>query len=170
MFGLFKKEMAPEGPVDLEMELEIDSPPDKLFAMIDWASPDNRQVAMGHRVEQTGEDEFHFYLDFAPDAPMVSKVVEQVPGEYYAIVTALPDCFGHLRISEESYTFASNGSGGTRLKLETRAFFSEGMTMDQYREEVGRVAIATQNALTKLRIHAEFGLKAAKAVENSILV
>ena len=170
MLGLFKKKMAPEGPVDLVIEIEIDRPPEMLFAMLDWSSPENRQVAMGHTVVDAGEDQYMLHLKFAPDDPIAMQVVENVPNEYYKFVAALPEAFGCLDISEESYTFASNGAGGTKLKLETRAFFRDGMTMDQFQEEVGRVAIATQNALTKLRMHAEHGLAAALAVEDSILV
>ena len=171
MLGMFKrKKMVPEGPVDLVIEIEIDRPPETLFAMLDWDSPENRQVAMGHTVAKVGENQFMLHLKFAPDDPIAMQVVESEPNEFYKFVAALPPTFGFLDISEESYTFASNGTGGTKMKLETRAFFRDGMTMEQFQEEIGRVAIATQNALTKLRMHAEHGLAAALAVEDSILV
>lgn len=51
MLGLFKKKMAPDGPVDFTTEMHIEASPMKVYSHLDWPSEDHTYRALGEHVE-----------------------------------------------------------------------------------------------------------------------
>ena len=53
------------------------------------------------------------------------------------------------------------------LRLVNEVTFIEGMTMEEFEQELMTMSVATNDALMKLKVLAELGLDAAKSVENA---
>jgi hypothetical protein len=172
MFGLFKPKLAPQEPVEFIVSIEITSPVEDVYALIEWSNPLNAKRQLGNRVKEIGESgkQFVLVLEGLPDYDFEITVTDSSPGSAYAFDCVIEPTIGNLASAHESYHFEPSENGGCVLSLTTTANFVEGLTMDQFEEEIGMMAASSQSALEKLRIHAEHGLSAMRAVEDRLVL
>jgi len=165
MFGILKRKEEPFGPCEFEHSVEIERPAAELYAMIDWADPRNAKRALGNKVEQVGPDRYRLLLDMLPDLTFEMTVTEAVPGSRYAFDTEITPPVGLLVSSSETYTVEPLGEGACRLGLAVSAWFVGGMSPEDMAMEIMMMGTSGQNALTKLKVHAEEGVDAVHRIE-----
>ena len=166
MFGLFKEGAAPEGPVEIETKLEIATSAENFFALINFADPCNAQAALGHKVEQIAEDEYHLVMTFLPDLKFEIHVEEHLPPERYMHFSPMPEGVGRLLSTRETYRIERTGENSCNVVIETVGEFEPGMTMTEFEGEVAMFAIACENSAAKLKVHAEGGIGAVLEFEQ----
>ena len=164
MFGLFKRRIAPPDPVTFRQQIVIDRPPEAVFALLDFDSADYRQAALGHRLERHGAGEYRLTATFAPQEPFLIEVIENRSPELLETRTKMARTMGHLDVLEETYRLAPSGANGTRVVHTATATFDAGLSWRRYGKELCFVSIACVNELRKLKLHAEQGAEAARAV------
>ena len=172
MFGLFKPKTAPEGPVDICAEVEIDKPAAEVYALIDWADPRNAKRATGNEVRavESKPDRFDMVMPFMPELVFEFLVTEAVPHRKYAFGCVIEPSMGNLAHSHECYEFEDIGENKCRVFLKTSTTFVEGLRMREYTHEVATMAASVQSALQKLKLQAEHGADVAKALEENTVL
>ena len=172
MFGLFKPKRAPEGPVCIELDVEIAKPADEVYPLIDWADDRNAKRATGHMVAPLGTDgrSWRMVMETMPDLAFDYEVTEEQPGRVYAFTCSIQPKVGRLVSSSERYTLEPLGEDRCLLTLLTEAEFDAGLRQSEWLCEVQMMTAATQSALQKFRIQAEAGAAAAKALDNHTVI
>ncbi|GGD40150.1 hypothetical protein GCM10010989_12920 [Croceicoccus pelagius] len=175
MLGWFKPKMAPEGPVTLEYEIEIDVPASELYPLIDFADPRNSKRQSGETVREVpGRDgAFELVLATYPDLTDLTfdiQVTESVPNEVYAFDGKLPEGPGALIATHERYEIEAVSEHACLLRLIVDAKFRFPMKLKVYKQEVAKMMMAVHNACAKLKLHAEQGTDAVHAVHDHVLV
>jgi hypothetical protein len=170
MFSFLKPKPAPEGPVHFEVAVEVDRPAADLYALLDWAGPNNAKRQLGHRIEPIdGEPQrYRLVMKEMPDHRFDMTMIEAVPDRSYAFSTNIQPRVGRLESDEEHYSLEPLGEDRCKLKLVTIAEFQRGLSMKQYERELAMMTLACQRALIKLKLHAEQGLDALRALEAQI--
>lgn len=169
MFGFLKKQPVPSGPIPFDFEMLIDKPVAEVYALVDWADPGNAKRQLGHRVEGQAPA-FVLHLDSMPEHRFFLELTEEKKDEAYAFTCDIQPRVGRLESSHERYTFEPVGETQCLLRLMNEVTFIDGLTMKEFEHELMMVSVACNNALVKLKIHAELGLDAAKAAEDGIFV
>ena len=169
MFGMFEKQPAPSGPITFDFDILIDKPVSDVYPLIDWSAVRNAKRQLGHAVEGQSPA-FVLTLSFMPENRFVLDVTEEKTDEVYAYSCDIQPRVGRLEASHERYTFEPVGDAQCLLRLVVEATFIEGMTMAQYEEELMLVSTSCNNALVKLKIHAEQGLAAAQNAEHMTFI
>ena len=166
MFGLFKKKPVPSGPITFDFDVVIDRPPSEVYRLVDWGDPQNAKRQLGHSVVGRSP---HFRLDMTslPEHEITLDVVEEKPGEVYAYSCDIEPRVGRLETSLERFTFEPVGEGQCLLRLINKATFIDGLNRREFEYEMMLMSVATNDALMKLKVLAEMGLDAAKAVEDA---
>lgn len=175
MLGWFKPKMAPEGPVVLEYEIEIDVPPSELYPLLDFADPRNSKRQLGEIVREVPgrDDAFALVLASYPDLGDLTfdiEVTEAKPNEVYAFDGKLPEGPGALISTHERYEIEPTGENTCMMRLIVDANFRFPMKLKAYKREVATMMIALHNACAKLKLHAEQGTDAVHAVHDHALV
>jgi len=168
MFNIFKrKAVEPDGPFEFEHCIEIDRPAAEVYALVDWADPRNAKRALGNKIEQVGTspDRFRMTLDFVPGHVFEMFVIEAVPGTTYAFENEITPPPGRLVSSRETYTVEPLDEGTCRLWLVVSASFMGGLSTEVLASEAVMVSVSCENALTKLKVHAEQGVEAVHQIE-----
>ena len=172
MFGLLKRkpDPAPEGPVQFDVAVEIEKPAAEVYALLDWADPRNAKRQLGHHIEALeGEPKrFRLIMTEMPEHRFDMTMLSEEPGRAYAFVTDIQPPVGRLDSDEEHYSLEPLGEGRCNLKLTTIAVFRRGLNMREFEQELAMMMMACQRALIKLKLHAEEGLEAVKALEAEI--
>lgn len=167
MFGLFKPKLAPDGPVTFSLPVEIEAPVEAVYALIDWASPDNAKRQLGHHVEPLDgrPGEYLLVMKGMEDLRFEFGVIEAVPNEAYAYNCEIVPSVGRLKHSIERYDFSALDEGRCLVTLTTTAQFEDGMRMKDYTSELHIMAQATAQAMAKFKLHAEQGAQAVRDIE-----
>lgn len=165
MFGMFKPKPAPEGPVTIDFDIEIERPAADVYALIDWADPRNAKREVG-TVEPAGENRFRMQLDMLPDMSFDMTVTQQQAPRVYAFETDITPKIGRLAHNHERYEIEPAGEHACILCLTSTVIFDDGMTMPEFEEELTMMSVAVNNALSKLKIHAEQGVEAIREIEH----
>jgi hypothetical protein len=166
MFGMFKKKPVPSGPIPFDFEVMIDRPAAEVYPLVDWADPRNSKRQLGHAVEGQSPH-FRLAMTSMPDLRITLEVIEERPGEVYEFSCDIQPRVGRLQSSTERYTFEAVNEQQCLLRLVNQATFIDGMTIDQFEQELMTMSIATNDAIMKLKVLAEMGVDAAKSVENA---
>ena len=163
MFGLFKPKMAPEGPVEIEMSVEIERSAQDVYAMIDFGDPRNYKAEVG-TITRTGPNSFDMVLDMLPDLtfPLVERAAE--PHRVYEIESVLPEGLGRLHKTIERTTIEPLGPGRCKVTANTQATFHP-MKLKYFQHEIAMIATACNNSIEKLKIHAEHGVEVIREIE-----
>jgi len=170
MFGLFKRKPAPEGPVHFEFAIEVEKPAAHVYPLLDWADTRNSKRELGHHIQHLDGDPKRFRL-IMPDMPehrFDMTILEEVPGSAYAFVSDIQPPVGRLDSDEEHYSVEPLGERSCKLRLKTIATFRRGLSMNQFEQELAMMTMACQRALIKLKLHAEQGVDAVRALEAEI--
>lgn len=172
MFGLFKPKLAPDGPVEIGADVEIDKSADEVFALIDWADPRNAKRATGNDVRQVEgkPDQFEMVMPFMDDLVFKFLVTENEPGRKYAFGCIIDPPMGNLETSHETYEFEPLGEDKCHVSLVTEVKFVDGLREKEFTCEVAAMAASVQSALQKLKLQAEHGAEVAKAIEKNTLL
>lgn len=165
MFGLFRKQKAPDGPVEYENTFEVAASADVFFALIDFSNPSNAKTQLGHEIVRTGENTFSMVMTFLPDLRFDLTVEECEPNRRYAYLSPIPEGLGKLKYTRESFEITPNGEDACTVVAKTVGQFEEGMSLREFQVEAGRLAIAIENALLKLKVHAEGGIEDVREFE-----
>ena len=168
MFGLFKPKLAPEGPVEITADIEIERPASEVYPLLDWADERNAKRALGSTITpvEGQADVWHMTWPPMPELNFEFTVTEAIPHTAYAFGCSITPRAGKLAHSHESYRFEDIGEGHCILHLTETAQFINGLTEKQYAREVAMMAKACQQALIKLKIHAEHGPEVAAELEG----
>ena len=172
MFGLFKRKVVePVGPFGFSHSIEIERPVSEVYPLLDWADERNAKRQLGNRVDQVDvtPERYRLHLDMVPDHKFEMTMTEVVPGRTYAFQNEITPPVGRLVSSHETYSLEPLGEGSCRLGLEVAATFV-GMSEEKLAREVMVMAMSCENALTKLKVHAEEGVDAVRAIEHSQMI
>jgi hypothetical protein len=167
MFGFLKPRMAPEGPVQFDLQAEIDRPAEEVYPLLDWADERNAKRALGNSVARIGSspDRFRMLLDLVPGHEFEMTVTEAVPAERYAFESTITPRAGQLVSAHEAYRLLRLGERSCRLCLTMTATFVGGMRMKAFERELAIMTTACGNALAKLKMQAEYGVEAVREIE-----
>ena len=167
MFGRLKRKVEPVGPFEFEHTIEIARPGDEVYGLVDYSDPRNAKRTLGHRLEQLGAcpDRFRLWFDLVPDHRFEMTVTEAVPGKSYAYETEITPSIWQLVSSHEAFTVEPLGESSCRLSLTISAWFQGHLSAEEMGAEVMMMGMAGQNALAKLKVHAEQGPDAVHALE-----
>ncbi|MBD3729585.1 MAG: SRPBCC family protein [Sphingomonadales bacterium] len=168
MFGLFKPKMAPDGPVEFRLPLEVDAPVERLYALIDWDSPNNAKRELGHHVEPLAGRPGEYLLLFngLDDLRFEFGVTEAKPCEAYEFNCEIIPPVGLREHSIERYEFEALGPDRCRVTLLTTVKFKDGLRMKDFTAELHRMAQASADAMVKFKLHAEQGAQAVRTIEQ----
>ncbi len=172
MLGLFKPKMAPEGPVEMGSEVEIDRSVEEVYALIDWADPRNAKRATGNEVREVPgkPGQFEMVMPFMDDVVFEFLVTEAVPHRKYAFGCVIKPSMGNLAYNHETYELEPLGDDKCRLTLTCETTFFDGLRMGEFTQEVATMAASVQSSLQKFKLQAEHGAEVAKAVEENTLL
>ncbi len=168
MFEFLKPKRAPDGPVEFEAAIEIDRPASDVYGLLDWTDPRNAKRELGHRIEPIDGGRFRLVLTDMPEHRFDMTIIEAVPDRSYAFSSDIQPRVGRLESDEEHYSLEPVGEERCRLKLLTVAEFQSGLSMKQFEQELAMMTLACQRALIKLKLHAEQGVDAVRALEAQI--
>lgn len=173
MFGLLKRgkpELVPDEPIELKVGIEIDSPADDVYALLDWGDERNQLRARGNLVRRESSDPhvYRLWYDRAPDLNFLMTVTEAVPGRAYAFLADIVPPVGRRLGSHESYTIEPMGAEGCRVTFVNTIRHIPGMTQKELGDEIGKSTMAAANALTKLKLQAELGVAAVENFEREM--
>ncbi|HEX9807005.1 MAG TPA: SRPBCC family protein [Alteraurantiacibacter sp.] len=167
MFGLFKPKMAPEGPVQFVAEVDVAKPAEDVYRLVDWSDPGNAKVELGSSVTpvEGTKDRFLMSMPAVPDLTFELQVTEADPGRCYSFGCEIEPQVGRFVSAHEEYHFEAVGEDSCKLTLVNTVNFIPGMTVKEMEQEIGTMGLASQNALIKLKVHAEMGAEAVKSIE-----
>ena len=170
MFGFLKPKPAPEGPVQFDVAIEVEKPAADVYALLDWTDPRNAKRELGHKIEQIGTDpdRFRLVMTEMPKHNFDMTMIEALQDRSYAFSTDIQPPIGRLVSDQEHYSLEPLGDERCMLKLTTIAEFRSGLSMRQFEQELTMMTLACQRALIKLKLHAEQGLEALRALEAEI--
>ena len=164
MLEWFKPRMAPEGPVELELDTVIEKPADEIYPLIDFGDPRHHKNAVG-TITRTGPKSFDMVLDMLPDLTFPVVELKADPGHGYTVECVLPaELDARLHKTVEAITIEPLGANSCKVIARTIAHFHP-MKMKHYEHEVSMIAAACNNSLMKLKIHAEQGVDAIREIE-----
>ena len=165
MFGLFKRKPAPEGPVQVMATIDVGVSAEEFFDLLDFASPTNAKVRLGHSVTAVGTDRYMLVMNFLPDLHFDVMVEERRAPQRYAYRCPIPPAIGPLLWTREEFDIAPTGAYSCLVHFVTTGEFAPGLTMREYKGEVAKLGLAVQNSIMKLKILAEGGIDEVRAFE-----
>jgi hypothetical protein len=171
MFGFLKPTLAPAGPIEFRFDTVIEKPAEDVYALIDWADPRNGKRELGDEVTRIEgvPGRFRLVLDGLPGHRFEISVDEEIPHASYAFTCEVAPTIGRLVRSHELYRLEALSARSCRLTLVTTATFIDGMRLKAFEDEVLTMTVACHNALAKLKIHAEEGVEAVRAVQGKLI-
>ncbi|MWV26585.1 hypothetical protein [Aurantiacibacter rhizosphaerae] len=156
--------MAPDGPVEITKEVEIERPAAEVYPMVDFDDPRNHKAAVG-TVTRTGSDTFDMALDMLPGLIFPITEMEAVPGRSYTIESILPEELGaRLHKTVERTDIEPLGDDRCKVTLVVTACFHP-MKMKHYDHEIAMITAGCHNSLAKLKVHAEQGVDVIREIE-----
>ncbi len=168
MFGLFKSQMAPEGPIEFENVIEIEASAEDVYRLIDFADRANAHRARGDTVMDLGGGmRFELCLADLPDVNFCFAVSEAEPAKRYAYEASMQPRVGKLEYSQESYEIEPLGEHSCKVTQTTVAKFVDGLKLKTFASEATMMAAAAGEAQHKLKLQAEQGVEAVREYEES---
>jgi hypothetical protein len=171
MFQFLRPKRTQFGPVDFHDAIIIEQPAETVYALLDWASPRNVYRARGGHVAQieSEADRFRLVVTEIPDVTFEMTVTAAVPHSAYSFMTVATPKLGRMVGAHEQYSLEALGPGSCRLRLVNTITFVR-MRPEEFGQEQLMVSAACHNALAKLKIQAEQGVEALKAVDAKLVV
>jgi len=165
MFGLFKSRPAPAGPAQFDGTIDVACSADAMFGLLDIADARYWKRDVG-TVENVATGRFRLRLDVAPDHVFTLVVTEAEPGRLYAYDAQATPRAGRMVQANERYEITPTGSESCRVHLVNSVQFESGMAMREWKQECEMMTLSVNNALAKLKIHAEMGVQAIREIEE----
>jgi hypothetical protein len=169
MFGWLKPKLAPDGPVEFYYEVVIEKSAVDVYAHIDWADPRNCKRELGDEVTSVegARNRFRLIMDGLPEHLFRITVIEENPHASYAFTCEVCPMIGRLVKLQELYRLEPLTEHSCRVTLVAIATFVDAMRTNDFKREVMTMRVACRNALAKLKIHAEAGVEAVRAMDTS---
>ena len=166
MFGLFRKKMAPEGPVEFGHHIGIERSAQDVYRLLDWADVANAKRGEGHQVlPGDAMGQWRLIMTGMEDVTYHLRVTDEEPGRVYGYHCLPEPMVGQLVSSHELFRVESLAPDRCRVTLELKARFASGMTEDLFAQHVSMMSMACHSSLVRLKIHAEQGAGAARDAE-----
>lgn len=171
MFGFNKNRPMIEGPIEFEMEIEIERPSSDVFRLIDIADPEFAHKQRGASVTQLDEsnDRFCLKLPEMDDLSFNFHVTDRVAGERHTAECIIEPRVGNLVKSVEEYSVKPKGEDACLLVLKMNATFDDNLSDEEVAGEIAMMSMAVQDDLVKLKVHAEEGVEAVAALDEDPL-
>lgn len=172
MFGFLKPQRAPEGPYQFVGALEIERPVAEVFPLIDLADPRYAKRQLGGRVEEIAGAPgcYRMVLAEVPDLVFELALTDRVVDAWIGFDCLITPRVGRLALSHELYTLEPLGPEACRLELVNTVTFASPLRPRALQQETMMMTVAVHNALAKLKLHAEGGVEAVRAVERQVVV
>jgi hypothetical protein len=172
MFGFLKPRRLPEGPYQFVGALEIERPAEHVFPLIDLADPRYAKRQLGESVEEVEgrPGTYRLVLGEIPDLAFELTVTEREPQSSIGFACTIAPRVGRLGASHELYRLEPLGPDRCRLELVNTVTFSGRLSEHALVEETTMLTVSVHNALAKIKLHAEGGVAAVRAVERDIVV
>lgn len=170
MFGLFRKNCAPDGPVAFNAEMDVGRSAEHVYRLLDWADERNAKRGEGHRVlpgDTPGQ--WRLVMKGAGHCPYHLSVTREVPNRHYAYVCKPERTVGKLVSSHEAFGLEPLAHDRCRVSVEVTAAFTPGLTQARFARESAAMSLACHNSLARLKIHAEQGADAARNARIMLL-
>ena len=158
-------------PVQFADDVVIEQPAEAVYALIGWASPDNAYRARGSSVAAVDgpADQYCMIMEELPGHRFDIFLTHAVPGELYGFGIIAVPTFGRMARSHELFTIEPLSPLSCRLSIVNTVLFAPMRVTDMAEEQL-RVSAANHNGLAKLKLQAEQGVDAVRAVANKMIV
>lgn len=172
MFGFLKPQRLPEGPYQFVGAVEIARSAAEVFPLTDLADPRYAKRQLGEQVEEIDDapGTYRMIIGAAPDLVFELAVTNRVAGAWIGFDCAITPRVGRLAVSHELYTLEELGPDACRLELVNTVTFADKLRPRALERETMMMTVSVHNALAKLKLHAEGGVEAVRAVEHEIVV
>ena len=170
MFGFLKPQRLPEGPYAFVGAVEIERPAAEVFPLVDLADPRHAKRQLGERVEQVDAHTWHMVLHELPDLVFELTLTEREAPSSYGFACTIAPGVGRLAGSHELYRLEARGPDRCRLELTNTVTFTGPLRPKALQHESLLMTVSVHNALAKLKLHAEGGVAAVRAVEQDLVV
>lgn len=172
MLDFFKPRRLPEGPYQFVGAVEIERPAAEVFPLIDLADARYAKRQLGEQVEavEGKPGNWRMILGEVPDLVFELAETERMDGAWIGFDCLVTPRVGRLAASHEFYTLEQLGPQACRLELVNTVTFSGKLRPKAFEHETVMMTVAVHNALAKLKLHAEGGVAAVRAVERDIVV
>ena len=169
MLPFFRKQAIAAGPHEFGAEVEIERPVSEVYPLLDLADPRHAKRQLGDRVQAvTGEPgTFTMVISELPDAVFKLAVNAEEHEREYAFSCVSEPTFGRVARSHERYVLEDLGEHGCRLILTQTIEFDRELSEDEYGMEAMMLTFAGFSVLAKLKLHAEEGVEAVKAMSDA---
>ncbi len=169
MLPFFRQKVVPAGPHEFGAEIEIERPASEVYPLLDLADPRHAKRQLGDRVQAvTGEaGTFTMVVSELPDAVFTLAVTAEKREREYAFSCVSEPTFGRVARSHEHYVLDDMGEQGCRLILTQTIEFDRELSEDEYGMEAMMLAFSGFSALAKIKLHAEEGVEAVKAMSKA---
>jgi len=169
MLPFFRRKVVPAGPHEFGAEIEIERPASEVYPLLDFADPRNAKRELGDRVEAIAgaPGRFDLVVDVLPDATFSLTVTAEERDREYAFWCVSAPLFGNVARSHERYVLEDLGKEGCRLILTQTIEFDRELSEDEYGMEAMMLTFAGFSALAKIKLHAEEGVEAVKAMSEA---
>ena len=150
----------------------IEKPVAEVYAHLDWADPRNCKRELGNEVASVegAHNRFRLIMDGLPDHLFEIMVVDETPHATYAFTSEACPMIGRLVKMKELYSLEPLTRSSCRVTLVATATFVDAMRLKDFKHEVMTMGVACRNALAKLKIHAEAGVEAVRAMDDQRII
>ena len=172
MLSFLKPKIRVEQPVEFQDGIKIEKPAQEVYALLDWADPRNAHRARGSEVAPVEDvpGRFRMTMSELPGHLFEMEVTSAIPHASYGFTTVVTPRFGRMVRSHEQYSIEHNGPESCRLALVNQVNFIDRMRAEEFELEWLMVTTACHNALAKLKLQAEQGVEAVRAVADRIVI
>jgi hypothetical protein len=172
MFGLFKPQRLPEGQYEFAGAIDIDRSAAEVFPLIDLADARYAKRQLGDRVDpvEGAPGTWHIVHGAVPDLLFELTVTDRVADAWIAFNCTVTPHVGRLAVSHELYTLEQLGPDACRLGLVNTVTFAGDLGPSALRQEGMLMTASLDNALAKLKLHAEGGVEALRAAQRELVI
>jgi hypothetical protein len=172
MFGFLRPKLAPEGPIEIRCETTVECTAVDLYRLADWADPHNGRRQLGSEIIRLDDPPGRYRVGFdeLPEHFVEVSVTEEVRHASYAFTCEIVPRIGRMVRTHERYGFDPLTPASCRLSLVVTATVAGPLRVKEHEHEVATMTLASRNALAKLKLHAEDGVEAARAVQGQLIV
>ena len=172
MFDFLKPKRAPKGPYEFAGSVEIDRPVAEVYPLLDLADERYAKRQLGERVEEVAgrPGTYHMVIGEVPDLLFELTVTERVADESIGFDCTITPRVGRLATAHEHYRLEPCGADACRVELVNTVTFARDLRPSALEQETMMMTVALHNALAKLKLHAEGGVAAVRAVGQDVVV
>ena len=169
MFGFNKKQRLIEGPVEFTAQVEIDRPASEVFPLVDLADPRFKEAQMGASVAPAPGSDVKYELTIADmdDVVFHFTVLERIEGSKIEMEAVIEPRINALEKSTETKVIEPISDSACRVTSTTLATFDPELSDEDVAGEIAIMNMAVMGDLEKLKVLAEEGLEALKAMEEA---